>query len=26
LLIVCDKLLTGFDGPIEQVIYLDRRR
>lgn len=24
-LIVCDKLLTGFDAPIEQVIYLDQR-
>ncbi|MEM9113967.1 MAG: type I restriction endonuclease subunit R [Myxococcota bacterium] len=24
LLIVCDKLLTGFDAPIEQVIYLDK--
>ncbi|MDO3678557.1 type I restriction endonuclease subunit R [Paenibacillus ehimensis] len=23
-LIVCDKLLTGFDAPIEQVMYLDR--
>ncbi|WP_019244445.1 MULTISPECIES: type I restriction endonuclease subunit R [Bacillus] len=24
MLIVCDKLLTGFDAPIEQVIYLDK--
>jgi type I restriction enzyme R subunit len=24
-LIVCDKLLTGFDAPIEQVIYIDQR-
>lgn len=24
-LIVCDKLLTGFDAPIEQVMYLDKR-
>lgn len=24
ILIVCDKLLTGFDAPIEQVLYLDR--
>ncbi|PAD21304.1 type I restriction endonuclease subunit R [Terribacillus saccharophilus] len=24
ILIVCDKLLTGFDVPIEQVMYLDR--
>jgi len=24
-LIVCDKLLTGFDVPIEQVMYLDQR-
>lgn len=24
-LIVCDKLLTGFDVPIEQVMYLDHR-
>ena len=24
LLIVCDKLLTGFDAPIEQVMYLDQ--
>lgn len=24
MLIVCDKLLTGFDAPIEQVMYLDR--
>ncbi|GAK41829.1 HsdR family type I site-specific deoxyribonuclease [Paenibacillus urinalis] len=24
LLIVCDKLLTGFDAPIEQVMYLDK--
>ena len=24
-LIVCDKLLTGFDAPIEQVMYLDQR-
>jgi len=24
-LIVCDKLLTGFDAPIEQVMYLDHR-
>jgi type I restriction enzyme R subunit len=23
-LIVCDRLLTGFDAPIEQVMYLDR--
>ena len=23
--IVCDKLLTGFDAPIEQVMYLDHR-
>jgi type I restriction enzyme R subunit len=23
-LIVCDKLLTGFDAPIEQVLYLDK--
>jgi type I restriction enzyme R subunit len=23
-LIVCDKLLTGFDAPIEQVMYLDK--
>ena len=23
-LIVCDMLLTGFDAPIEQVIYLDK--
>ncbi|MEC2072482.1 type I restriction endonuclease subunit R [Alkalihalophilus marmarensis] len=23
-IIVCDKLLTGFDAPIEQVMYLDR--
>jgi len=25
LLIVCDKLLTGFDAPIEQVMYMDQR-
>lgn len=24
MLIVCDKLLTGFDAPIEQVMYLDK--
>jgi type I restriction enzyme, R subunit len=24
-LIVCDMLLTGFDAPIEQVIYIDKR-
>lgn len=24
MLIVCDKLITGFDAPIEQVMYLDR--
>ena len=24
-LIVCDKLLTGFDAPLEQVMYLDQR-
>ncbi|HET6514338.1 MAG TPA: type I restriction endonuclease subunit R [Thermodesulfovibrionales bacterium] len=24
-LIVCDKLLTGFDAPVEQVMYLDKR-
>jgi type I restriction enzyme, R subunit len=24
LLIVCDRLLTGFDAPIEQVMYLDK--
>jgi type I restriction enzyme R subunit len=24
ILIVCDRLLTGFDAPIEQVIYLDK--
>lgn len=24
ILIVCDKLITGFDAPIEQVMYLDR--
>ncbi len=24
-LIVCDKLLTGFDAPIEQVMYIDQR-
>ena len=24
-IIVCDKLLTGFDAPIEQVMYLDQR-
>lgn len=24
MLIVCDKLLTGFDAPIEQAMYLDR--
>lgn len=24
LLIVCDRLLTGFDAPVEQVIYLDK--
>jgi type I restriction enzyme R subunit len=24
LLIVCDKLLTGFDAPVEQVMYLDK--
>ena len=23
-LIVCDKLLTGFDAPIEHVMYLDK--
>ncbi|WP_368042556.1 hypothetical protein [Ectobacillus sp. JY-23] len=23
-IIVCDKLLTGFDAPIEQVMYLDK--
>jgi len=23
ILIVCDKLLTGFDAPVEQVMYLD---
>lgn len=25
MLIVCDKLLTGFDAPIEQVMYLDKK-
>jgi len=25
ILIVCDKLLTGFDAPVEQVMYLDQR-
>ncbi len=25
LLIVCDMLITGFDAPIEQVMYLDKR-
>jgi type I restriction enzyme, R subunit len=24
ILIVCDRLLTGFDAPIEQVVYLDK--
>ncbi|WP_396954717.1 type I restriction endonuclease subunit R [Neobacillus sp. YIM B06451] len=24
MLIICDKLLTGFDAPIEQVMYLDK--
>lgn len=24
MLVVCDKLLTGFDAPVEQVMYLDR--
>jgi type I restriction enzyme R subunit len=24
-LVVCDKLLTGFDAPVEQVMYLDHR-
>jgi type I restriction enzyme R subunit len=24
-LVVCDMLLTGFDGPIEQVMYLDKK-
>src|SRR5699024_11208169 len=24
MLIVCDKLLTGFDAPVEQVMYLDK--
>ncbi len=24
ILIVCDRLLTGFDAPVEQVIYLDK--
>lgn len=24
MLIVCDKLLTGFDAPVEQVLYLDK--
>lgn len=24
-LIVCDMLLTGFDAPIEQVMYIDKR-
>ena len=24
-LIVCDMLLTGFDAPIEQVMYLDKK-
>lgn len=24
ILIVCDKLLTGFDAPVEQVMYLDK--
>ena len=24
ILIVCDRLLTGFDAPIEQVMYLDK--
>ena len=24
ILIVCDRLLTGFDAPVEQVMYLDR--
>lgn len=23
-LVVCDMLLTGFDAPIEQVMYLDK--
>ncbi|MEK7197497.1 MAG: type I restriction enzyme endonuclease domain-containing protein, partial [Nitrospirota bacterium] len=25
IIIVCDKLLTGFDAPVEQVMYLDQR-
>ena len=24
-LVVCDMLLTGFDAPIEQVMYIDKR-
>ena len=24
-LVVCDMLLTGFDAPVEQVMYLDKR-
>ena len=24
ILIVCDRLLTGFDAPVEQVMYLDK--
>jgi len=24
IIVVCDKLLTGFDAPVEQVMYLDR--
>ena len=24
-LIVCDMLLTGFDAPVEQVMYIDKR-
>lgn len=24
-LVVCDMLLTGFDAPIEQVMYLDKK-
>jgi type I restriction enzyme, R subunit len=24
-LVVCDMLLTGFDAPIEQVMYVDKR-
>ena len=26
ILVVCDMLLTGFDAPVEQVMYLDARR